>query len=194
MCESRQNEKTDNAPLYFTKQGWASHLEHNPAGIMNKFSVATILWNSTTFLWIFFFCKLLTYKICQVLCVCVRILSASLVLFKMSSIHSLISLCPHPLSQLLYFLNLIFLPNLRNNHQHHISPRATFQWKAFIYNTTSFPARSPSSFAGKLLISPTSPRSQPTRSVASPAKCWQCELYEPHSQADHTQMHIYALY
>lgn len=31
-------------------------------------------------------------------------------------------------------------------------------------------------FAGKLLIIPTSLRSRPTRSVALPAKCWQCKI------------------
>lgn len=85
-------------------------------------------------------------------------------------------LCHHPLS-----CDLIFLLTYNTweyAHINYIPPRATFQWKLLIYNTTLSP---PSffwclPFAGKLLIIPTSPRSRPTRSVALPAKCWQCKI------------------
>lgn len=44
-----------------------------------------------------------------------------------------------------------------------------------ISQISSFNLCSLSSSAGNLLIIPTSQRSQPTRSVASPTTCWQCE-------------------
>lgn len=60
-------------------------------------------------------------------------------------------------------------------HQHSCIPLcATFDWNVLI----AFPF-----FAGKLPITPTSPRSHPTLSVASPTACWQCELYAAQAKA-----------
>lgn len=117
--------------------------------------------------------RVCTFCVC-VSSICLSIYNLPPVCMKSAATLSSSHLCVITVSTLIQFSfgDIILEKTLIN----FIPPCATFQWGVFIHNTTSFPLCLVSSFAGKLLIIPTSLRYQPTHSTASPATCWQCKI------------------